>query len=125
MGKKRQFGELESLILELVKNKKKASVLDIHKKMEEKVAYTTIMTVMSRLYEKGYLNRERTGKSYIYWVSANNKDNFIKILDRMKSKFFFGKSMQLVSYLIENDQTITKEEIEKIENLIKNAKEKL
>lgn len=30
------------------------------------LAYTTVMTVMTRLFEKGYLLRRRRGKAYLY-----------------------------------------------------------
>jgi predicted transcriptional regulator len=33
-------------------------------------AYTTIMTVMGRLHEKGVLDRDRRGRQYIYRSSA-------------------------------------------------------
>lgn len=34
------------------------------------LAYTTVMTVMSRLSEKGALSRERAGRSYLYSAAA-------------------------------------------------------
>jgi len=34
------------------------------------LAYTTVMTVMSRLSEKGALSRERAGRSYLYRAVA-------------------------------------------------------
>lgn len=121
---KRKFGELESLILQIVKKRKKASVKDIHKILDEKVAYTTIMTVMQRLFEKSYLEREKIGKSFIYNFSKKSKKNFLKVVENIKSKIFSNSTFDMVTYLL-NDETITKFEIEKIEKLIKETKEKL
>lgn len=42
-------------------------------------AYTTIMTVMGRLHERGVLARERRGRQYVYRVSAPEGE----LVDRM------------------------------------------
>jgi len=36
------------------------------------LAYTTVMTVMSRLAEKGLLRRERAGRGYAYEATVND-----------------------------------------------------
>lgn len=33
---------------------------------DRKLAYTTVMTILVRLHEKGYVTREATGRSYLY-----------------------------------------------------------
>jgi len=45
MSKKRQFGELESFIIQKIRIMKKASVSDIHFFIKDSTAYTTVMTV--------------------------------------------------------------------------------
>ncbi|MBF8290079.1 MAG: transcriptional repressor, CopY family [Chloroflexi bacterium] len=37
-------------------------------------AYTTIMTVMGRLHERGVLTRERRGRQFVYRASAPEAD---------------------------------------------------
>lgn len=47
----------------------RASVADVVERLSSEgrpLAYTTVMTVMSRLFEKGYLLRRRQGKAYLY-----------------------------------------------------------
>lgn len=44
---------------------------------ENKRAYTTIMTVMARLYEKGLLVREKDGRNFVY-RPAIERDEFIR-----------------------------------------------
>ena len=39
----------------------------------EHLAYTTVMTVMSRLAEKGILRRERQGRGYAYEPTADDQ----------------------------------------------------
>lgn len=42
-------------------------------------AYTTIMTVMDRLWRKGYLSRRKLGKAYVYHV-RRTRDQHVGVL---------------------------------------------
>ena len=63
------FGELEAEIMEIVWKLERASVRDVLTILAKKreVAYTTVMTVMARLHEKGILKRAlHEGGAYVY-----------------------------------------------------------
>ena len=68
------LGPLAAAILREVTARGEASVGDIveglRKAQGRDHAYTTIMTVMSRLHERGVLDRERRGRQYIYRATA-------------------------------------------------------
>lgn len=42
------------------------SVRELHAEFTPRLAYTTVMTTMDRLYKKGLLKRRKVGKAYIY-----------------------------------------------------------
>jgi predicted transcriptional regulator len=42
------------------------SVRELHMEFSPRLAYTTVMTTMDRLYKKGLLKRRKVGKAYIY-----------------------------------------------------------
>jgi len=118
---KRKFGELELCIRTILQKKKKATVQDIVMEMPDS-SYTTIMTVMSRMALKKELLREKIGKQYIYWINPEISPS--SILSRIQQKLFGGKKASLVSYLLENDEELSAEELQKIEKLIKTHKER-
>lgn len=122
MNDKRKFGELESFVLQNIKQKKKACVSEIHALLKDEVAYTTVMTVMNRLYKKSILRREKSGHSYIYWLT--NQNYFSNVIKQIKEKIFGGNSLEMVSYLIENNSDITPDELNKIDELIQKMKNK-
>jgi predicted transcriptional regulator len=68
------LGPLAAAIVREVTARSEASVADVvaglRSSQGREHAYTTIMTVMSRLNEKGVLDRERRGRQYVYRVSA-------------------------------------------------------
>lgn len=69
------LGPLEAEILEAIWTSKKRpiTVREVYEKLtaKKKIAYTTVMTVMDRLYDKGLLDRRvekgRGGFFYVYW----------------------------------------------------------
>ncbi|MBO3800559.1 MAG: BlaI/MecI/CopY family transcriptional regulator [Candidatus Brockarchaeota archaeon] len=68
------LGPLEVDVIEVVwSSEKPLTVREVYEKLKRrrKVAYTTIMTTMDRLYDKGLLDRReergRGGIVYVYW----------------------------------------------------------
>ena len=66
MAKQRETGELEAEVLAVLWTSRTAlspgEVL-IH---VDGVAYTTVMTILSRLWKKGLVERERRGRAFVY-----------------------------------------------------------
>ena len=64
----RSFGELETRIMNVVWSAEGA--VTVHEVVDTldspKVAYTTAMTVIERLRHKGWLERERRGRAFLY-----------------------------------------------------------
>ena len=59
-------GELELRVLEsLWRRGKSSSVREVREDYPE-AAYTTLMTTLDRLYRKGVLERERSGRAFLY-----------------------------------------------------------
>jgi predicted transcriptional regulator len=70
-----QFGSLEAAIMDAVWNAGepvavRAIVERLNARRAEPLAYTTVMTVMSRLAEKGILDRRKEGRGFVYEASA-------------------------------------------------------
>jgi len=68
-GLRKFLGELELAVMEVIWMREQANVSDIVAALNEQgraLAYTSVMTVMNRLTEKGWLTTERQGKAYLY-----------------------------------------------------------
>lgn len=70
------MGDLEAEILECVWDLGEASVKDVHECLLERreIAYTTVMTVMSRLTAKGLLISRPVGRAYVYEAAASREE---------------------------------------------------
>ena len=60
------LGRLEREVLEETWRRPETSVRDIFLAFDEKVAYTTVMTTMDRLYRKRLLSRRKEGRAFFY-----------------------------------------------------------
>ena len=69
------FGPLGGAIVRIVLLRGESSVGDVVEVLEttrgRRPAYTTVMTVMSRLHENGVLRRSKVGRGYRYRASAD------------------------------------------------------
>ena len=64
---RRSQGDLEAMVLRCVwAAEKPLSPGEVRDAIDADVAYTTAMTVLTRLWEKGLLTRERDGRAYRY-----------------------------------------------------------
>jgi predicted transcriptional regulator len=117
-GLKKALGDLEADIMERVWQEDEVKVRDIYESIakDRDIAYTTVMTVMGRLSDKGILSKEREGKHYVY-TPAISREEFNKA---MVSSFVTGIKDDLganalaffVDSLAENDETLS--ELEKL-----------
>lgn len=73
------LGDLEAEIMEVVWTAEQASVRDVLCQLEKKkkIAYTTVMTVMSRLHAKGILKRNMDKCGAFIYLPAKDKKSFI------------------------------------------------
>jgi len=69
-----QLGSLEAEMMELVWLLGEISVRDLHSRSASRLAYTTIMTTVDRLYKKGMLLRRKVGKAYLYAPALSRQD---------------------------------------------------
>ena len=61
-----QLGALESELMERVWALKETSVRDLHAELAPRLAYTTVMTTLDRLFKKGLLSRRAVGRAFYY-----------------------------------------------------------
>ena len=80
-GLARLFGELEAQVMEAVWELGEATVGDVLARLGEEYHYNTVMTVMGRLVDKGFLTRRREGRAYVY-AAVEDRDTFLAQVSR-------------------------------------------
>lgn len=74
-----QLGELEQQVMDILWEHKLCSARDILTKLEKdrKLAYTTVATILQRLYDKGFVTRKDDKLGHIYAPKVS-KEKFSK-----------------------------------------------
>ena len=67
------FGRLEREVMEVIWRGAPLSVRDVRSHLARTAAYTTIMTTLDRLYKKGFVDRERQGRAYVYTATHSRQ----------------------------------------------------
>ncbi len=76
-GVEKLLGELELAVMRVAWSRESVTVRDVLDALVKKrpLAYTTVMTVMSRLADKGLLVAEKRGKTH-YYQAAQTREEF-------------------------------------------------
>jgi len=67
------------------------AVSDVKEKLDaqgSELAYTTVMTVLGRLHQKGLATRRKDGNRYVYLASTSSGNLRTRILTRVKEALF-------------------------------------
>lgn len=113
------LGETEMEVLHHVWDLGEATVADVRERILEDrdVAYTTVMTVLKKLAEKGYLDYHKEGRSYVYQPAQEPDAVQHSLLQRLMEKVFEGSPSALVQTLVERED-LSENEREEIKALI-------
>ena len=68
------LGPLEMQVMNVVWSVAPCSVRDVVERLNSKLAYTTVMTTLDRLFKKGLLEREKSERAFLYSPLLSSQD---------------------------------------------------
>ena len=117
------LGSLEKEIMEILWKLKTASVRSVLNQLRKKreVAYTTIMTTMSRLHAKGVLKRHQDASGAYIYTPTEDKQNFLahvsgNMINSLLNNFGEIAVAQFID-ILENSSYNTREWRKKLKNI--------
>ncbi len=122
-GLRTSLFDLEAEIMEIVWEQgwDEFAVTDVHEVLEgqREIAYTTVMTTVSRLYDKELLTRRKEGRRYLY-QSTMGRPEFIEAMTRevLGSLPPVGQEAA-VALLVERVAEADEAELDRLEALIR------
>ncbi len=116
-----QLGDLEADIMNVVWEKGRATVQEVQEALSPRreLAYTTVMTVMSRLAEKGMLGRVKEGREYVYTPAVPQEKAAGSLLHSLVRRLYDGATGKAIAQLLETEETVDDAELERLEQLIR------
>ena len=68
------LGPLEIQVMEVVWNRGECSVREVVEKLDSRLAYTTVMTTLDRLFKKGLLDRDKSERAFVYRARMSSEE---------------------------------------------------
>ena len=111
--------------MKIVWRKRSATVRDVYEELltHRKIAYTTVMTMMGILEQKGHLKKSADERAYVYTPAQPQGEVVGNMVQDFVKRVFNGSAKPLLVHLVEN-QKISKEELEEITELLKDKRRK-
>lgn len=96
---------------------------EIEERMDggRKVMPSTILTLLSRLEERGYVSREKRGKIN-YYTPLREKDSYLQETGRKVLKNLFGNSLSVFAAALYSGEPMGDAEIEKLQEFLDSQK---
>jgi len=105
--------ELE--IMKVVWRSGASTVRDVYETLLErrKIAYTTVMTMMNILEQKGYLKKSSKDRAYVYQATRPQKQVIRGMVREFVDRVFNGSAEPLLLHLVE-DRRVSEQDLEEI-----------
>ncbi len=116
-----QLGELEGEVMRVVWDIHEGTVEDVSARLDtgKKLAYTTVMTVLGRLVEKGFLAREKQGRAYVYRPKVSRQSIADSALRSVVDRFFDGVSTRAAAHLLGASGDVDAAELRRLESSVR------
>lgn len=125
-GAAKVLGELELAVMEVVWAQQPVTVRDVLETLNEEreLAYTTVMTVMSRLAEKGLLVANKEGRAYRYRPALTAEELEEQAVGRVVQSLVndFGSDIA-VSQFVETLSAVDPDQLARLAELARLAQE--
>lgn len=110
------LGDQELQIMKVVWERGTVTVRDVYEQLLERrhVAYTTVMTMMNILEQKGYLKKSAgADRAFVYEPAQARKTVIRGMVREFLERVFNGSADPLMAHLIE-DKHISKEDLDEL-----------
>jgi predicted transcriptional regulator len=111
------FTDREADVMEVLWEHGPSVVSDVQKQLSDKLAYTTVLTVLRTLEAKGYVAHEEEGRQHRYVATVQRQAAQKSALNHLLGKLFKDSSELLFARLV-SDQKLSPEQIRRMRKLL-------
>lgn len=95
-------------------------VSEVKDKLADDLAYTTVLTILRTLEQKGYVKHEEEGRVHRYFATVKEDAARKSALQHLTGKLFKGSAELLFTHLVA-DRKLSKLQIERMRELLASA----
>jgi BlaI family penicillinase repressor len=111
------FTDRELDIMSILWRQGGATVAEVRDALPDTLAYTSVLSALQTLEEKGYVGHDTEGRAYRYYAMVAVAEAGESALGRVLDKIFHGSAESLLAQLV-SDRTIPPEELKRMRQML-------
>lgn len=107
----------EADLMDVLWERGPSTVSEVREVLDDDLAYTTVLTVLRTLEEKGYVDHRQEGRAHRYMAVVARADARKSALRSLSQKLFKGSTELLLTHLV-TDEKLSDEQVRRIRRLL-------
>src|SRR5580704_123127 len=112
-----QFTDREVDVMQVLWTRGPSLVAEVRDCLADRLAYTTVLTILRTLEAKGYVGHQEEGRGHRYFAAVEQQAAQKSALSRMTSKLFGGSAEMLMMRLVA-DRNLSREQLQRLRELL-------
>ena len=114
---RRIFTNRELDVMSILWKSGPATVSEVREQLGDELAYTSVLSALQTLEEKGYVTHEAEGRAYRYIPLIEPEEAGRNALSRILDKVFHGSAESLLAQLVE-ERNLSRAELERMRGVL-------
>lgn len=111
------FPPRELEVMSVLWRRGSATVTEVKDDLEEPLAYTSVLSALQTLEEKGYVRHESEGRAYRYFPAIAAERAGKSAIARIKEAMYQGSAERMFAHLV-SDRKLSRDELERMRALL-------
>lgn len=107
------FGDRELDVIGVLWALGSGTVAEVREQLPVTLAYTTVLTILRNLEDKGFVSHKTEGRAHRYFPQIAKQDARTTLVGRLVDKLFHGSAEQLLVHLVQ-DRKLTAADLTRI-----------
>ena len=111
------FPPRELQVMSVLWKRGSATVTEVRDELPEQLAYTSVLSALQTLEEKGYVRHEAEGRAYRYFPTVKAERAGGSALARIRDAIFQGSAERMFAQIV-SDRGLGREELERMRKVL-------
>ena len=118
------LADREAELMQVLWEQGPSTVAEVQKHLHAGLAYTTVLSMLQKLEKKGFVRHQEEGRAHRYESTIRREAAQRSAVRDLAAKLFDGSAALLLTRLV-HDETLSAEDIQRIELLLRERKRAL
>ena len=111
------FTDRELDVMSILWRHGSATVTEVREELPDRLAYTSVLSALQTLEEKGYVRHESEGRAYRYYPLVAPEEAGGSAIGRILDKVFHGSAEMLLAQLV-SERKLSADELRRMRKLL-------